>query len=98
MSHTPGPWEWDGPVWDYDVDQEAPWLVTALGEKVIHGEVHVTSEANARLISTAPDGLELARSVVACGNGTCGHGEDLYRCWVAMKKQARSIIARAEGK
>lgn len=24
---TLGPWEWDGKVWDFNPDQEAPWLV-----------------------------------------------------------------------
>ena len=27
--HTPGPWEWDGKVWGYDSENEAPWLVQA---------------------------------------------------------------------
>jgi hypothetical protein len=69
--HTPGPWQWDGNVCDYDESNEAPWLVTdayAVGiEKelskgvVLRGGIKCRSEADARLIAAAPDLLEVAR-------------------------------------
>ena len=52
--HTPGPWGWDSTVWDYDPVQEAPWLVTTEGDRVLSGSIQCTSKANARLIAAAP--------------------------------------------
>lgn len=46
---TPGPWSWDGKVWNYDSEQEAPWLV-ADRKSIVTGEVHC-SEANATFIA-----------------------------------------------
>lgn len=51
---TPGPWMWDGNVWDYDKENEAPWLVAEGHSPVITGDLHC-SEANADLIAAAPD-------------------------------------------
>lgn len=53
---TPGPWEWDGKVWDYDKENEAPWLVGVDdGPIVLCGGIECTSEANAHLIAAAPE-------------------------------------------
>lgn len=52
MSHSKEKFEplsWDGPVWNYDKENEAPWLVDAKGDPVISGELHCTEE-NARRI------------------------------------------------
>ncbi|HTN30068.1 MAG TPA: DUF551 domain-containing protein [Pseudomonas sp.] len=50
---TPGPWGWDGPVWGYDAENEAPWLIQERGsDVVITGELQC-SEANAAYISAA---------------------------------------------
>ncbi len=38
--HSKLPWKWDGDVCDYDPEQEAPWLVGALGESILTGEIH----------------------------------------------------------
>ena len=46
---TPGPWSWDGKVWNYDSEQEAPWLV-ADRKSIVTGAVHC-SEANATFIA-----------------------------------------------
>jgi len=75
--HTPGPWEWDSAVWDYDPNQDAPWLVTeALGDRVLSGMIQCNGEANARLISAAPDLLEALReSQIALGLMLSYHGQ-----------------------
>lgn len=54
---TPGPWEWDGSVWDYNPEQEAPWLMAPapIRRPIIQGEVNC-SFANANYIAAAsPD-------------------------------------------
>lgn len=61
--HTPGPWEWDGNVWAYDADNEAPWLVqspwqSVESKTVLKGSIKCDSEADARLIAAAPELLE----------------------------------------
>jgi hypothetical protein len=39
---TPEPWKWDGDVWEYDKEQEAPWLVGGESEMgVIYGEINM---------------------------------------------------------
>lgn len=60
--HTPGPWEWDDTVWNYDQEQSAPWLVST-DHIILSGQIKCTSEANAKLIAAAPDLLELAQLV-----------------------------------
>lgn len=52
--HTPGPWKWDGNVYKYDPEEEAPWLI-AENTEVLEGEIHCKSEADARLIEASPD-------------------------------------------
>lgn len=63
--HTPGPWEWDGPVWNYDPENEAPWLIPSNDDTkaVMTGTINC-DEANARLIAAAPDLLEALQGVV----------------------------------
>jgi hypothetical protein len=51
--HTPGPWNWDAKVWDYNHEQEAPWLVTKDGTFVLQGSIDCR-EIDARLIADAP--------------------------------------------
>lgn len=55
--HTPGPWEWDGTVWDYDEAQHAPWLVQSGSDgrnHVLRGSIQANTEEDARLIAAAP--------------------------------------------
>lgn len=56
---TPGPWYWDGPVWDYDRDEDAPWLVSGNDkfDAVMTGELHC-NRADANLIAAAPELFE----------------------------------------
>jgi len=64
-AHTPGPWKWDGNVCDYDPTNEAPWIIAgALDETpVLTGEIKCSNPANARLIASAPDLLEVLQMV-----------------------------------
>ncbi len=55
--HTPGPWNWDGDVTDYDHDQEAPWLISST-DSILTGEIEATNRADVVLIAAAPDLLE----------------------------------------
>ncbi len=55
--HTPGPWNWDGDVTDYDHDQEAPWLISGT-DSILTGEIEATNRADVALIAAAPDLLE----------------------------------------
>jgi hypothetical protein len=52
---TPGPWEWDGNVWDYEYYNEAPWLEGKDGRVVLSGQIRCSTEANAHLIAAAPE-------------------------------------------
>lgn len=67
--HTQGPWEWDGTVWQYDQDQEAPWLVqfpwrSRDSKTILSGGIKCTSKADAQLIATAPELLEALRDII----------------------------------
>jgi len=69
---TPGPWEWDGNVWDYNPEQEAPWLMSPAPRRpIIQGEVNC-SFANATYIAAAsPDVVaHLCRIALAAVNMT----------------------------
>ena len=62
---TPGPWKWDDTVWDYDPEEQAPWLVTERDDaRVLWGEVKC-SEPNAHLIASAPDLYEALEEMAA---------------------------------
>lgn len=96
--HTRGPWAWDGPVWDYDPDNESPWLLTDEGSKsdfVLTGEMKCT-EADARLIAASPELLYLAQRWVALDAGAWHPGRH-----EAEKRElladTRALIAKATG-
>ena len=45
-------WRWDGDVWDYDPDQEAPWLFQD-GQPILTGEIKCASKIDAEYIVKA---------------------------------------------
>lgn len=52
---SPGPWKWDGSVWDYDPENEAPWLIDGDDSHppVLGGEIKCGKEHDARFIAAA---------------------------------------------
>ena len=88
---TPGPWKWDDTVWDYDREEQAPWLVTERDDaRVLWGEVKC-SEPNAHLIAAAPDLYEALEALVLAQEtaGTDGREADRRRAAIAALKKAR---------
>lgn len=93
MSHTPGPWKWDSKPWDYDREQEAPWLVSENDPYtcllvVYNG--HTVSEDDAQLIAAAPDLLRDLRAIV---DNAILLGIDHDERVIA----AKATVAKAEG-
>ncbi|WP_175806488.1 hypothetical protein [Burkholderia cenocepacia] len=64
LKSTPGPWHWDDTVWNYDPEQQAPWLVAANDDWVLCGEIKC-NEANARLIAASPDMADILEIIAA---------------------------------
>ena len=95
-AHTPGPWEWDGDVWEYDRETEAPWLMSAkTGMPVIQGDIDCMRD-DARLIAAAPDLLE-ALEAYHFHFGILEENEFINaeaRCCASL---ARAAIAKAKG-
>ena len=90
--HTPGPWEWDGNVWQYDEQNEAPWLIQApyqdvRSKTVLSGRIRCNTEADARLIASAP---ELLDALIVCCDLIEGEGFE-------PPGNARAAIAKATG-
>ena len=90
MTHTPGPWTTDGPE---VVSKKPPAIIAEIcyiGEKV--AEV-AEREANARLISAAPDLLAALKLCAAVCSGETMHKNGL----IAALEAARAAIAKATG-
>ena len=90
--HTPGPWEWDGSVWQYDEQEESPWLVQApwhdiKSKTVLSGRIRCNTEADARLIAAAPELLEaLVEAASGYSEFSEGDREILRKCRAAITK------------
>ncbi len=98
---APWPWGWDGPVWDYDIENEARWLLDAEGNPVLQGEIKCRDENHAHLIAAAPELLAACKAllvVMDCGSKPRKLDEALT--WRENDELARSIaiaaIAKAE--
>lgn len=72
--HTPGPWtliggkngEWDiEAVGDHDASGGGAWAIAQTFGAVGYGEGNIESDANARLISSAPDLLAVVQEACA---------------------------------
>jgi hypothetical protein len=104
MKHTPGPWEWDGPVWQYDKDNEAPWLVqhpwrSVESKTVLGGSIKCQSEADARLIAKSPELYDLIKYILK--NGTC-YMDAIERSepdcdFEEWEEKAKELIKQIEG-
>lgn len=88
--HTPGPWgvEFCAASDRYHIDAG----VYPFGVSVCELSGNKNDYANARLISTAPLGLALAQAVVAIGDGELSRIQ-----WATLLRDARALIAQAEG-
>ncbi len=94
QKHTPGPWEWDGRVWQYDEQEEAPWLVQApwhdiKSKAVLSGSIRCNTEANARLIAAAPELLAALKGLLGI--------TDFHELFGSKTEAARAAIAKATG-
>lgn len=93
--HTPGPWEWDGSVWNYDSENEAPWLVQGGSDHrvfVLLGSIKANKEADARLIAAAPELLEALQIMVKQFTKTPSTLAD-----TEARGKAHAAIAKATG-
>ena len=87
---TPGPWKWDGDVWDYDYAEEAPWLIGKDNQIILKGEIECANKASAHLIAAAPELYEFIKDYIeAWENSEAGHSY-LYG-------KAHDILAKARG-
>jgi hypothetical protein len=95
--HTPGPWKWDGDVWNYNKKEEAPWLIDTIGSHVpiLGGTIRCAKEADARLIAAAPELLETLHVIVDAFDSLPPTHEARY---AHLKiNTARAAIAKATG-
>jgi hypothetical protein len=96
LKATPGPWEWDGNVWDYDPVFEAPWLEGEDGRLVLRGQITCSSEANAHLIAAAPELYAALEELLRYANDSndCQYGTLSTRL---VKDIAEAALAKARG-
>ena len=93
-SYTPGPWEWDDCVWDYDPEEQAPWLVQKCTQRpVLLGEVYC-EKANAHLIAAAPELYEALDGLLSELDST---PEIDLSSWGISTDDARAALAKARG-
>lgn len=98
MAHTPGPWMLDG--WDIvqrDCNDSCPALAFVGNAKRTLAMEEIN--ANARLISAAPELLAALKQAVSLLS-YAANGGGIYGCnadeWHAMEPAARAAIAKAE--
>ena len=85
-NYTPGPWRIPA--------GSSPLEIVGVGRIVANAAPAVNGHANARLISTAPDGHNLAEHITAMADDAylVGHPE-----WQEIVDEARALIAKVEG-
>lgn len=88
IKHTPGPWHWDDTVWDYDPEQQAPWLVDGRGDWILCGDIKC-NEPNARLIAAAPDMADVLELIASYDDATKEKGGYL------LSRMVRAMIDAA---
>ena len=91
---TPGPWHWDSDPMTGDPLGRVRYRVTTVGKtitQIYHSSGHEESEADARLIASAPDMWE---ALQLCVNAFGGTYEDEKRAFEA----GMAALAKAEGR
>jgi hypothetical protein len=97
VSHTPGPWDWDGALRPSG-NGSFFFYVVAAGKKLCAiWEPNENREANARLIAAAPDYHASARMLV-WKHDDAAHKAGFGKCGCADCAPFRPIIAKAEGR
>lgn len=98
MTHTPGPWSWDGSDWPFVINDAQDRVIAVIPDPYdqIDPTLRVTeqaAEANARLIAAAPELLALVESCAYCHDG--GDSFDLAErdAWM---RDARALLARLD--
>jgi hypothetical protein len=103
--HTPGPWSMSGPMGKDHLSGREPWFWIS-AETTLHlqvmacadGYVRGENEANARLISAAPDLLEALRTAIQMlVEWQMDYPESVGDNEAALMKAARAAIAKATG-
>lgn len=97
IKHTPGPWL----LRTFKHGKAELWVVDSTPDKdgrfvgsVIHQPLsNPDDEANARLITTAPDGLALAKRVLQYF--PTGLIDPKFDCDIEVRQMARDLIAKA---
>ena len=101
MSDFNAPWAWDDSVWEEcDQMQRAPWLVDAVGNPVLKGEIRCVSEEFAHLIAAAPEllnALNELRNRVNLYFGPSEVGEAWPTFFDTSMRLADSAISKAAG-
>lgn len=101
MSHTPGKWEVREPF-SYKLDGASIWVVQPTGSMLVAQVAGLAGfdYSNAKIISTAPDGLALAEMVIEAGTGklTGGPIQPHYVDWIAIVAAARALVEKVGGK
>lgn len=87
MTHTPGPWK-VGPIDDTVVTASDGSEIAAIDGDYSDPDLWPIMEANARLITTAPDGLALAHMVIDTAT---------VETPPALIEAANALIAKAKG-
>lgn len=102
MSHTPGPWTWSDVLGEVSPGDPDACELVAYGPEDNNGTMEILrifgceaieglSEANARLISAAPDLLEACHLICACfpcepENAASGFADAYHSVRMAIKK------------
>lgn len=90
---TKGEWKWDGKVWDYDKEDEAPYLMSE-DSIVLKGEIECENENDAHLISAAPDLLDAAIGIIKL-HEKAHTTEDLFPLFQAILKSLKPAVEKA---
>jgi hypothetical protein len=92
MKHIPAPWSFCDDFRDKKRKTNDYWIRDMYGIGICEmTSTRVQSEANARLIASAPELLDALKALVACIDETRG-----MNAWNALE-QANKAIAKAEG-
>lgn len=93
MSHTPGPWEHaiSGTAWSITADADPVYI--AVVEMPGRMSKYAMCEANARLIATSPELLELANRVASLNPDAGEIGPGML---AQLVSDARRIVAKTK--